>query len=153
MGITAIGFFRYASKYIKIVDLWKALKTLNPTKIMVGFVEFGVGLLEVVQEVTKIISLSLRLFGNIFAGEVLLTVLSGIIAYLVPLPFIALELLVGAIQALIFSMLVLVYATVATTPIESHDGGPESVDEIEKTANALQDEHRSNLLINPNPQR
>jgi F-type H+-transporting ATPase subunit a len=120
MGIAAIGFFRYAGKYIKIADLWKAVKSMNPTKIMVGFVEFGVGLLEVVQEVTKIISLSLRLFGNIFAGEVLLTVLSSIVAYIAPLPFIGLELLVGAVQALIFSMLVLVYASVATMPLEEH---------------------------------
>jgi len=120
MGIAAIGFFRYAGKYIKVADLWKAVKSMNPTKIMVGFVEFGVGLLEVVQEVTKIISLSLRLFGNIFAGEVLLTVLSSIVAYIAPLPFIGLELLVGAVQALIFSMLVLVYASVATMPLEEH---------------------------------
>jgi F-type H+-transporting ATPase subunit a len=137
MGIAAIGFFRYAGKYIKIADLWKALKSMNPTKIMVGFVEFGVGLLEIVQEVTKVISLSLRLFGNIFAGEVLLTVLSSIVAYIVPLPFIALELLVGAVQALIFSMLVLVYASMATMPLEDHEAGSE----YGHAEGALQNEH------------
>jgi F-type H+-transporting ATPase subunit a len=141
MGIAAIGFFRYAGKYIKIMDLWKALKSMNPTKIMVGFVEFGVGLLEIVQEVTKIISLSLRLFGNIFAGEVLLTVLSSIVAYIAPLPFIGLELLVGAVQALIFSMLVLVYASVATMPLEDHEAGSEHG----HAEGALQNEHREAL--------
>jgi F-type H+-transporting ATPase subunit a len=139
MGIAAIGFFRYAGKYIKIADLWKAVRSMNPTKIMVGFVEFGVGLLEVVQEVTKIISLSLRLFGNIFAGEVLLTVLSSIVAYIAPLPFIGLELLVGAVQALIFSMLVLVYASVATMPLENHETGSEH--DHGKAEGALQNEH------------
>ncbi|HYC79584.1 MAG TPA: F0F1 ATP synthase subunit A, partial [Candidatus Binatia bacterium] len=71
--------------------------------------------------VAKMVSLSLRLFGNVFAGEVLLTVLAGLIAYAVPLPFMFLEILVGLIQAIVFSMLTLVYLVIATTPIHSHD--------------------------------
>jgi F-type H+-transporting ATPase subunit a len=66
------------------------------------------------------VSLSLRLFGNVFAGEVLLTVLASLIAFLVPLPFMALELLVGLIQATVFSMLTLVYLTMATAELPSH---------------------------------
>ncbi len=70
------------------------------------------------------VSLSLRLFGNIFAGEVLLTVLAGLIAgygaFLIPLPFMLLELIVGIVQATVFSMLTLVYLTVATTEIHGH---------------------------------
>lgn len=132
LGVATIGFFRYANKFIKVGDIWQALKSGSAQKISVAFIEFGVGLLEVVSEVSKVISLSLRLFGNIFAGEVLLTVLSSIVGYIVPLPFMGLELLVGVIQALVFSMLVLVYTSVATMPLPAHghdNGG------------ALQDEH------------
>ncbi|MEK7530142.1 MAG: F0F1 ATP synthase subunit A, partial [Patescibacteria group bacterium] len=62
----------------------------------------------------KTLSLSLRLFGNVFAGEVLLTVLSGILAFGLPIPFYFLELLVGIIQATVFAVLVLAFASVAT---------------------------------------
>jgi F-type H+-transporting ATPase subunit a len=54
-------------------------------------------------------SLSLRLFGNIFAGEVLLTVIYSLVSFVVPLPFMFLELLVGVIQATVFAMLTLVF--------------------------------------------
>ncbi len=82
--------------------------------IVVSLIEFCVGLLEIVSEVAKVLSLSLRLFGNIFAGEVLLTVMLGILAYALPIPFLFLELLVGIIQATVFAMLTLAYLTVAT---------------------------------------
>ena len=89
---------------------------------MVAFIEFGVGLIEIFSEVAKVVSLSLRLFGNVFAGEVLLTVLASLIAFVVPLPFMFLEILVGLVQAVVFSMLTLVYLTMATTelPQEAH---------------------------------
>jgi F-type H+-transporting ATPase subunit a len=52
------------------------------------------------------------LFGNIFAGEVLITVISSLVSFFIPLPFMMLEILVGVIQATVFSMLTLVYLTV-----------------------------------------
>lgn len=121
IGIAAIGFFKYANKFIKLGDIWMAAKSMNPTKILTSIIEFFVGLLEVVSEVAKMVSLSLRLFGNVFAGEVLLTVIAGLLAFAVPLPFMALELLVGVVQATVFSMLTLVYLTVATAPLHGHD--------------------------------
>ena len=84
---------------------------------MTAVIEFGVGLLEIVSEIAKLVSLSFRLFGNIFAGEVLLTIMAGLFAYFVPLPFMFLELIVGLIQAIVFSMLTLVYLTMATAPV------------------------------------
>ncbi|OGE86178.1 MAG: ATP synthase F0 subunit A [Candidatus Doudnabacteria bacterium RIFCSPHIGHO2_02_FULL_46_11] len=120
LGIAAIGFFKYANKFIKLGDLWHAFKTLNPITILTAFIEFFVGFIEIISEVAKVLSLSLRLFGNIFAGEVLLTVIGSLIAFFVPLPFIALELLVGVVQALVFAMLTLAYLTVATTEMHSH---------------------------------
>lgn len=126
LGIVAIGFFKYANKFIKLGDIWHALKTLSPIKILTALIEFLVGFIEIFSELAKMVSLSLRLFGNIFAGEVLLTVLGSLIAFVVPLPFIALELLVGLIQAGVFTMLVLVYLTVATAEIPEHGSKRES---------------------------
>ncbi|MCL5775213.1 MAG: F0F1 ATP synthase subunit A [Patescibacteria group bacterium] len=120
LGIMAIGFFKYANKFIKLGDLWQAVKSLSPVKMLIAFIEFFVGLIEIFSEIAKMVSLSLRLYGNIFAGEVLLTVLASLIAFFVPLPFMALEILVGLIQAVVFSMLTLVYLNMAT--MEAHGG-------------------------------
>lgn len=121
IGIAAIGFFKYANKFIKLGDIWHAITSGKPMNIVTAVIEFLVGLLEVISEVAKLLSLSLRLFGNIFAGEVLLTVLAGLIPFILPLPFITLEIIVGVVQATVFSMLTLVYLTVATAPVHGHD--------------------------------
>jgi len=119
LGIAVIGFFKYANKFIKLGDLWHGFKSGEAMGILTAIIEFFVGLLEVISEVAKLLSLSLRLFGNIFAGEILLTVLAGILPVLLPLPFMGLELIVGIVQATVFSMLTLVYLTIATTAVES----------------------------------
>lgn len=75
---------------------------------------FFVGILELISEFSKIISFTFRLFGNIFAGEVLLTVIAFLMPIIVPLPFLGLELFVGFIQALVFSMLTCVFLSLAT---------------------------------------
>lgn len=76
---------------------------------------FFVGLLELMGEFTRVISFAFRLFGNIFAGEVLLTVIAFLMPILVPLPFLGLELFVGFIQALVFSMLTAAFLSQATS--------------------------------------
>lgn len=131
LGVAAIGFFKYANKFIKFGDLFSAVKSGKPVNMLTAFVEFFVGIIEVFSEVAKVVSLSLRLFGNVFAGEVLLTVLASLVAYFVPLPFIALELLVGLIQAVVFSMLTLVYLTMATAELHGH-GNDEHHDKSEE---------------------
>ena len=84
-----------------------------------------VGMLELISEFVKIVSFSFRLFGNIFAGEVLLTIIAFIVPYwasfVVPLPFLFLEVFVGLIQALIFSMLTLVFLGMSTVEHEAHE--------------------------------
>ncbi len=79
-----------------------------------------VGLLEIILEFLKVLPFSFRLFGNIFAGEVLLFVVSSLFAFVFPIVFLGLELFVGLIQGIIFAMLTLVFFSVATT---SHHGG------------------------------
>jgi len=72
-------------------------------------INFFVGILEVVSEISKILSFAFRLFGNIFAGEVLLTIIAFLIPILASFPFILMELFVGFVQALVFSMLTAVF--------------------------------------------
>jgi F-type H+-transporting ATPase subunit a len=79
-----------------------------------GVIQVFVGLLELISEFARIISYSFRLFGNVFAGEVLLLVLAFLIPYIISLPFYGLELFVGFIQGFVFFMLALVFFTLAT---------------------------------------
>ena len=76
------------------------------------------GFLEFISEIAKMISFSFRLFGNIFAGEVLLIIVGFLVPYIVPLPFMFLEIFVGFIQAFVFAMLTLVFISIATTEME-----------------------------------
>lgn len=103
-GVAALGIFKYGGKFINLK---------NP-------ILFFVGLLELIGETAKMVSFSFRLFGNVFAGEVLLLVISFLVPYLVPLPFYFLEVIVGVIQAFIFAMLTLVFLKMAVTPHGEH---------------------------------
>ncbi len=110
----SIGVFTHLGKFVQFGNVIRSIKK-GPMAIFSALIEFAVGLLEIVSEMAKILSLSLRLFGNIFAGEVLISVMSALVAALVPTPFMLLELLVGLIQASVFAMLTLVYMTVASS--------------------------------------
>lgn len=127
IGMFTLGFFVHWNKFIQVGSVWKALKTLSPIKILVALIEFLVGFIELFSEAAKVVSLSLRLFGNIFAGEVLMTVLSSLFAYILPIPFMGMELIVGIVQATVFSMLTLVYLSIMST--KPH-GGDADVHEI-----------------------
>lgn len=81
---------------------------------------FFVGLLELVSEVAKVISFAFRLFGNIFAGEVLLVVIIHLTKVVIPMPFYGLEIFVGFVQALVFAMLSLVFFNMATLGHSEH---------------------------------
>ena len=86
-------------------------------------IKFFVGILELLSEFARIISFTFRLFGNVFAGEVLLAIMALLVPYLVPLPFMFLEVFVGFIQAFIFGMLTLVFVALAITPHEGEEAG------------------------------
>ncbi len=73
-----------------------------------GPIDFFQGALEIIGEISKIISLAFRLFGNVFAGEVLLVIVGSLVPYIVPVPFYGMELFVGFIQALVFAVLAMV---------------------------------------------
>lgn len=99
MSIRITGIKDYLSRFISI----------NPLNLYLG-------ILELISEFAKVISLSFRLFGNIFAGEVVLGTVSSIFAFLFPLPFLMLEVIVGFVQALVFAMLTMAFMAVLTTP-------------------------------------
>lgn len=79
-----------------------------------GPIQFFVGILELISELAKILSFAFRLFGNVFAGEVLLVVIAFLLPFIGPVPFLGLEIFVGFIQALVFSLLTLVFLHLAT---------------------------------------
>lgn len=104
-------------KYTGIKDYLKRFFSFNPILLFVG-------LLELVSEFIKIFSLSFRLFGNIYAGEVVLTTISGLFAFLAPLPFLLLESIVAIVQGLVFAMLTLVFMSMLTE--KHHQEGGET---------------------------
>ncbi len=118
-GMAELGVIGYGKKFI--IAPWK-----NPIGTFVGF-------LEIVSELSKLVSFTFRLFGNIFAGEVLLVVISYLMPYLAPIPFLGMELFVGVIQALVFSLLTTVFLKSAVTE-HAHD---EEHHDTPRPANAL----------------
>lgn len=75
---------------------------------------FFVGCLELIAEMIKMVSFSFRLFGNVFAGDVLLIVMFSLVPFIAPIPFMGIEMFAGFIQALIFSVLTLVFTNIAS---------------------------------------
>jgi len=100
-GMSELGFFSYAGKFL-----------VNPFKNPIGCF---VGILEMVSEVSKMVSFSFRLFGNIFAGEILLAVMGFLMPFIAPLPFYGLEIFVGFVQALVFALLTTIFMKMAMT--------------------------------------
>ncbi len=101
-GIKKLGFFQYGKKFINFSS------PLN----------FFIGLIELVSELAKILSFSFRLFGNIFAGEVLIAVTTFFVPWFLPVPPILFEVFVGFIQAAVFSLLTLFFIKIAITKPE-----------------------------------
>jgi F-type H+-transporting ATPase subunit a len=111
--VSAVATHYFAIKYLGLGGYLGKFFSLNPIFLFVG-------LLEIVSEITKVVSLSFRLFGNVFAGEVLLqTASTKLFAFVIPVPFYLLELLVGFVQALIFAILTLGFMVILTSK-EAH---------------------------------
>ncbi len=111
--LSAVATHLFAIRYLGIKSYLLRWISLNPIFLFVG-------ILEIVSEFTKVVSLSFRLFGNIFAGEVVLATVTGIFAFLVPLPFYLLEIIVGFVQAAVFMMLTLVFMVLLSDRQTSH---------------------------------
>lgn len=121
IGILTIGTWKYVNKFINLKAVAEIPKKVRkePQVLMVNPIKVFTGFIEIIGEIAKVASLSFRLFGNIFAGKILLAFMIGIFAFGLPLPFMFMELLVGFMQAFIFSLLVLAYL-VTMTSAEEH---------------------------------
>jgi len=118
-GISTLGFFRYGSKFFNVKRLLKG-------DILNGVIDLFVGMLEFVAELARLLSFTFRLFGNIFAGEILFLVIIFMMPVLALDLVYGMELFVGLIQAFIFAMLTLVFGIVAVT---SHEEGESEASE------------------------
>lgn len=99
LSIRTNGFKGYITRFV----------ALNPLFLFVGLIEFA-------SELTKFLSFSFRLYGNISAGELVLGSIGSLAAFVVPVPFLALEILVAGVQAMIFSFLTMAFMTILTEP-------------------------------------
>ncbi len=109
IAFTAIQYYGFSA--LGLAYLKKFFNFSSP-------INFFIGILELVSEFSKILSFGFRLFGNIFAGEVLIGVIAFLIPILATFPFLLMEIFVGFIQAIVFSMLTGVFISSA---VQSHD--------------------------------
>ena len=114
----AIAIFSMGFIHFLTIKKLGGIKYLKKFIVLNNPILFFVGILEAMGEFTKTLSLGIRLFGNLFAGEILLIVITSMISFIVPLPFLGLEIFVGFIQALIFSSLITVFYGFLTTEEE-----------------------------------
>jgi F-type H+-transporting ATPase subunit a len=109
-GVAALGA-GYFTKFFNVSTMI--------SKPIFGVIDFGVSILELISEFAKILSFGFRLFGNIFAGTLLLSILGALTAVVIPSALFGLEFFVGVIQAYVFGLLSLVFMSQATV---SHHG-------------------------------
>lgn len=112
-GLSALGF-GYLKKFFNFGRLLRG----NP----MGIIDVFVGFLELVSELSRMVSFTFRLFGNVFAGEVLLLMMTFLVPFVLVNVFYGLELFVGLIQAFVFAMLTLVFAQTAVASHGDHEG-------------------------------
>lgn len=103
-GFVVLGFWKYSKKFVNFSS----------------GMGFFLGIMEFVSELARLVSFSFRLFGNIFAGEVLIAVAIAFLPYFLPVPLLLYELFVGLIQAAIFALLTLFFIKLAIAEPEHH---------------------------------
>mgnify|MGYP005842357681 CR=1 FL=1 len=118
IGLLSFVFFQYWG--FRALGIGYLSKFFN----LKGIMSF-VGIIEFISELIKPVALALRLFGNIFAGEVLIAVLTFLVPLVLPMPIYGFELFVGFIQALVFALLTMAFLSIATTSHEGEHHGDE----------------------------
>jgi F-type H+-transporting ATPase subunit a len=126
-GISTLGFFTYGRKFFNFGGLLRGIRRFSPALVFQGIVDAFVGFLEFLSETVRLISFTFRLFGNMFAGEVVILMFTFLLTFNpLMLFFYGLEIFVGVIQAFIFAALTLVFGMIAVT-----HGGPPGAEEAE----------------------
>ena len=118
-GISTLGFRTYGSKFFNFGGIFRGLRHLSLGEMFQGVIDAFVGGLEFISETVRLVSFTFRLFGNMFAGEVVILMFTFLFPLILTLPFYGLEIVVGIMQAFIFATLTLVFGMMAV----SH-GGP-----------------------------
>lgn len=109
--------FRYLGHFIRIKGFF-TMKSLGDFPLVI--IEFFLGFMDIIGEAAKVVSLSARLFGNIFAGEVMYVVLTGLVAFIAPIPIVVLGLLTGLVQAFVFVTLSYQFMGATVTSVDKH---------------------------------
>lgn len=131
-AISSLGFFTYGRKFFNFGGIFRGLFRFNFGMMFQGFIDAFVGILELISELVRLVSFTFRLFGNMFAGEVVILMFTFLTPLVVTVALYGLELFVGVIQAFIFAMLTLVFGMMAVAHGEAHGSGePHRADERE----------------------
>jgi len=123
-AISSLGI-GYGKKFFNFGGLWRGIRKFNFGLILSGIIDVFVGFLELISEIVRLVSFTFRLFGNVFAGEVVILMFTFLIPVVVTLLFYGLEIFVGVIQAFIFAILTLVFAIMAVAHGEHEAHEPE----------------------------
>lgn len=121
-GISALGL-GYGKKFFNFGTLFKGITKFNFGMVFQGVIDAFVGILELISELVRLVSFTFRLFGNMFAGEVVILMFTFLTPIVVTVIFYGLEIFVGVIQAFIFAVLTLVFGIMAVEHGEHGDHG------------------------------
>jgi F-type H+-transporting ATPase subunit a len=120
-GVRSLGFRGYFGKFFNFAGFKEGIGA--------GLIALFVGILEFLLEFVKPVTLSMRLFGNIYAGEIALGVITGLTLAVIPVAMVSLEFLLNFMQALIFSVLTLMFTLIAVESHDDHEEGHEGAAE------------------------
>jgi len=120
-GISTLGFRTYGGKFFNVGGVFRGLLHFNFGELFQGVIDAFVGFLEFISETVRLVSFTFRLFGNMFAGEVVILMFTFLFPLILTLPFYFLEILVGVMQAFIFAALTLVFGMMAVAHGGAHD--------------------------------
>jgi F-type H+-transporting ATPase subunit a len=137
-GIASLGL-GYGRKFFNFGGMFRGLFRLNFGQVFQGVIDAFVGILELISELVRLVSFTFRLFGNMFAGEVVILMFTFLTPLVLTIAFYGLELFVGIIQAFIFATLTLVFGMMAVAHGEAH----ETEKEHEEPAGAMTPEAQS----------
>ena len=134
-GFRKLGVRGYLGKFFPLYEFRNGIGA--------GIIALFVGLVELMLEFVKPVTLSMRLFGNIYGGEVALGVITALTIAFIPVALLGLEVMLNAIQALIFSVLTLIFITLAIESHEHEEGhiAEEAIDAIDGEGRQLQPAH------------
>jgi F-type H+-transporting ATPase subunit a len=118
MIIKQVGIFSFVGKFVQIKPFILSF-TKGPMAVFESLIGLFIGFMDIIGEIAKILSMTLRLFGNIYAGEVMTVVFYSLFSLLAPFPWHGLSAFSGIIQALVFTLLTIVFYSMGVTPEEA----------------------------------